>query len=118
MADEYSLLSRAHSNYLAQINIRMNERQEKTSDILGKLTVLGTIVLPMNVVTGIWGMNCKPVQPSLILPSTCSHTDICNKGLVPGQDIESLTWFWCITGGLILFGSICYFIAKRVYGIV
>jgi len=54
----YSLLSRAHSNYLAQINIRMNERQEKTSDILGKLTVMGTIVLPMNVVTGIWGMNC------------------------------------------------------------
>lgn len=53
-----SLLSRAHSNYLAQINIHMNERQEKTSDILGKLTVLGTIVLPMNVVTGIWGMNC------------------------------------------------------------
>lgn len=37
----------------------MNERQEKTSDILGKLTVLGTIVLPMNVVTGIWGMNCE-----------------------------------------------------------
>jgi len=37
----------------------MNERQEKTSDILGKLTVLGTIVLPMNVVTGIWGMNCR-----------------------------------------------------------
>ncbi|KAF1848431.1 magnesium transporter ALR2 [Cucurbitaria berberidis CBS 394.84] len=91
-----NLLSRAHSNYLAQINIRMNERQEKTSDILGKLTVLGTIVLPMNVVTGIWGMNC----------------------LVPGQDIESLTWFWCITGGLIGFGALCYFIAKRVYGIV
>jgi magnesium transporter len=91
-----NLLSRAHSNYLAQINIRMNERQEKTSDILGKLTVLGTIVLPMNVVTGIWGMNC----------------------LVPGQDIENLNWFWCITGGLIGFGLLCYFIAKRVYGIV
>jgi len=91
-----NLLSRAHSNYLAQINIRMNERQEKTSDILGKLTVLGTIVLPMNVVTGIWGMNC----------------------LVPGQDIENLNWFWCITGGLITFGLMCYFIAKRVYGIV
>ncbi|KAH7115326.1 hypothetical protein B0J11DRAFT_540325 [Dendryphion nanum] len=91
-----NLLSRAHSNYLAQINIRMNERQEKTSDILGKLTVLGTIVLPMNVVTGIWGMNC----------------------LVPGQDIESLDWFWSITGGLVAFGLICYFIAKRVYGIV
>ncbi|EUC30118.1 hypothetical protein COCCADRAFT_104725 [Bipolaris zeicola 26-R-13] len=91
-----NLLSRAHSNYLAQINIRMNERQEKTSDILGKLTVLGTIVLPMNVVTGIWGMNC----------------------LVPGQDIQNLNWFWSITGGLITFGLACYFIAKRVYGIV
>ena len=68
-----SLLSRAHSNYLAQINIRMNERQEQTADVLGKLTVLGTIVLPMNIVTGMWGMNV----------------------LVPGQDVESLTWFWC-----------------------
>ncbi|KAF2274779.1 cora-domain-containing protein [Westerdykella ornata] len=91
-----NLLSRAHSNYLAQINIRMNERQEKTSDILGKLTVLGTIVLPMNVVTGVWGMNC----------------------LVPGQTVENLNWFWAITGSLLLFGLSCYFIAKRVYGIV
>ncbi|EAT89624.2 hypothetical protein SNOG_02893 [Parastagonospora nodorum SN15] len=81
-----NLLSRAHSNYLAQINIRMNERQEKTSDILGKLTVLGTIVLPMNVVTG--------------------------------QDVENLNWFFCITGGLVAFGVLCFVIAKRVYGIV
>lgn len=66
-----SLLSRAHSNYLAQINIRMNERQEQTADVLGKLTVLGTIVLPMNIITGMWGMNVK----------------------VPGQDAENLYWF-------------------------
>jgi len=50
-----SLLSRAHSNYLAQINIRMNERAEKTNDVLSNLTVLGTIVLPMNIITGMWG---------------------------------------------------------------
>ena len=67
-----TLLSRAHSNYLAQITIRMNERQEQSSDILGKLTVLGTIVLPMNIICGMWGMNVK----------------------VPGQDVDSLTWFW------------------------
>lgn len=67
-----TLLSRAHSNYLAQINIRMNERQEQTADVLGKLTVLGTIVLPMNIVTGMWGMNV----------------------LVPGQDAHNLYWFW------------------------
>lgn len=52
----------------------VNERQEETADTLGKLTVLGTIVLPMNIVTGLWGMNV----------------------LVPGQgDDEALTWFWC-----------------------
>lgn len=56
--DLCSILSRAHSNYLAQINIGMNERAERTNDVLGKLTVLGTIVLPMNIVTGMWGMNC------------------------------------------------------------
>jgi len=67
-----TLLSRAHSNYLAQINIRMNERQEQTADVLGKLTVLGTIVLPMNIITGMWGMNV----------------------LVPGQDADNLYWFW------------------------
>ncbi|KAI5363966.1 Putative Mg2+ transporter protein, CorA-like/Zinc transport protein ZntB [Septoria linicola] len=92
-----SLLSRAHGNYVAQINIRMNERAEQNADVLGKLTVLGTIVLPMNIVTGMWGMNVW----------------------VPGQEYEGdLTWFFCITAGLIAFGLACYFIAKRVYGIV
>ncbi len=53
----------------------MNERQEQTADVLGRLTVLGTIVLPMNIITGLWGMNC----------------------LVPGQDGGNLTWFWSST---------------------
>ncbi|KAF2863031.1 cora-domain-containing protein [Piedraia hortae CBS 480.64] len=92
-----TLLSRSHSNYLAQINLKMNERSEKTADVLGKLTVLGTIVLPMNIITGMWGMNVW----------------------VPGQQYEGdLTWFWCITAGLMGFGLACYLIAKKVYGIV
>jgi magnesium transporter len=91
------ILARSHANYLAQINIRMNERQEQTADVLGKLTVLGTIVLPMNIITGLWGMNVW----------------------VPGQEYEGdLTWFACITAGLLLFGVACYLIAKRVYNIV
>lgn len=40
--------------------------------MLGKLTVLGTIVLPMNIICGMWGMNVK----------------------VPGQDVDNLYWFW------------------------
>ncbi|AEO53460.1 hypothetical protein MYCTH_90985 [Thermothelomyces thermophilus ATCC 42464] len=91
------ILARSHGNYLAQINIRMNERQEQTADVLGKLTVLGTIVLPMNIITGLWGMNVW----------------------VPGQEYEGdLKWFIAITTGLILFGVACYLIAKRVYNIV
>ncbi|ROT37389.1 cora-domain-containing protein [Sodiomyces alkalinus F11] len=90
------ILARSHANYLAQINIRMNERSEQTADVLGKLTVLGTIVLPMNIITGLWGMNVY----------------------VPGQEYETLTWFWCLTAGLLLFGLTCYLIAKSVYKIV
>ncbi|KAK3695011.1 hypothetical protein B0T22DRAFT_89825 [Podospora appendiculata] len=91
------ILARSHGNYLAQINIRMNERQEQTADVLGKLTVLGTIVLPMNIITGLWGMNVW----------------------VPGQDTEGdLVWFGAITAGLLFFGLACYLIAKRVYNIV
>ncbi|KAJ5287042.1 hypothetical protein N7478_002728 [Penicillium angulare] len=91
-----TILSRAHSNYLAQINILMNERQEQTADVLGKLTVLGTIVLPMNIICGMWGMNVK----------------------VPGQDIDNLYWFWSITLGLFIFAFVSFIIAKRVYKIV
>lgn len=78
LTNTHSLLSRAHSNYLAQINIRMNERQEQTADVLGKLTVLGTIVLPMNIICGMWGMNVK----------------------VPGQDVDNLHWFMSSTFSL------------------
>ncbi|KAI1499191.1 hypothetical protein F5X99DRAFT_391033 [Biscogniauxia marginata] len=91
------ILARCHANYIAQINIRMNERQEQTADVLGKLTVLGTIVLPMNIITGLWGMNVW----------------------VPGQEYEGdLKWFFAITAGLIFFGLACFWIAKRVYKIV
>ncbi|KAK5093098.1 CorA metal ion transporter [Lithohypha guttulata] len=91
-----TLLSRAHSNYLAQVSIRMNERGEQTGDVLNKLTVFGTIVLPMNIICGMWGMNVK----------------------VPGQDIDNLWWFWGITAGLMAFAIACYLLCKKLYGIV
>jgi magnesium transporter len=75
----------------------MNERQEQTADVLGRLTVLGTIVLPMNIITGLWGMNVW----------------------VPGQESEgSLTWFMWITVGLFAFGLACFFLARTFYRIV
>lgn len=89
------LLARFHSNYLAQINIDMTKVNNDTNDVLGKITILGTIVLPINVVTGLWGMNC----------------------LVPGQDYDGLAWFWSIIGCMVAFSIFAYNYAKRAYGI-
>ncbi|GME74724.1 unnamed protein product [Ambrosiozyma monospora] len=90
------LLARSHSNYLAQINIDMTKVNNDMNDILGKITILGTIVLPLNVVTGLWGMNC----------------------LVPGQDGDDLTWFWGIVACMTIFSFLSYYLAKKVSGIV
>ena len=49
-----------------------------------KLTVIGSILVPLNVVTGLWGMNVKvPGQSS-------------------GSEEESLLWFFGITFGMIV----------------
>ncbi|KAK8854644.1 hypothetical protein IAR55_003383 [Kwoniella newhampshirensis] len=76
------ILSRSHSNYLAQISIEMTDANNQINDVLSKLTALGTVLIPMNLVTGLWGMNVH----------------------VPGQDIETgYAWFGGILGGLCLF---------------
>ncbi|KAJ7639290.1 manganese resistance protein MNR2 [Roridomyces roridus] len=73
------ILSRSHSNYLAQISIEMTDANNHINDVLSKLTALGTVLIPMNLITGLWGMNVH----------------------VPGQDDqESFTWFVCIIAAL------------------
>ena len=67
------ILSRSHSNYLAQISIEMTDANNQINDVLSKLTALGTVLIPMNLVTGLWGMNVNvpgqetPVRLSLEL---------------------------------------------------
>ncbi|KAI0252025.1 hypothetical protein BJV78DRAFT_385915 [Lactifluus subvellereus] len=51
------ILSRTHSNYLAQISIEMTDANNQINEVLSKLTALGTVLIPMNLITGIWGMN-------------------------------------------------------------
>lgn len=46
------ILSRSHSNYLAQISIEMTEANNQINDVLSKMTALGTVLIPMNLVTG------------------------------------------------------------------
>ena len=75
------ILSRSHSNYLAQISIEMTDANNQINDVLSKLTALGTVLIPMNLVTG-----------QCLFSFICVSTfDIC-LGLwgmnvhVPGQD--------------------------------
>ncbi|ODQ66699.1 cora-domain-containing protein, partial [Nadsonia fulvescens var. elongata DSM 6958] len=80
------ILSRSHGNYLAQLQVESFNANNRVTDVLGKVTVLGTCLLPLNLVTGLWGMNVH----------------------VPGQDVNSLGWFFGIAGCII--GLICTFI--------
>lgn len=86
------LLARSHSNYLAQINIDMTRTNNEMNDVLSKITILGTIVLPINIVTGLWGMNV----------------------FVPGQTVHSLTWFYGIVITLLIFAISAYFLLIRL----
>jgi len=88
------ILSRSHSNYLAQISIEMTDANNQINDVLSKLTALGTVLIPMNLVTGLWGMNVH----------------------VPGQDIDTgYTWFASILGGLALFAVIGAWVTIRIF---
>ncbi|CAG8524752.1 5404_t:CDS:2 [Ambispora leptoticha] len=91
------ILSRSHSNYLAQISIEMTQANNQINDILSRLTALGTILIPMNLVTGLWGMNVE----------------------VPGQPdgVGDLGWFFSILTGIIIFAVIGVLLAHRT-GIV
>ncbi|OZJ06292.1 hypothetical protein BZG36_00776 [Bifiguratus adelaidae] len=84
--------SRSHSNYLAQISIEMTQTNNEINDVLSKLTALGSILVPMNLITGLWGMNVK----------------------VPGQGKDDLVWFVAITSGMTVFIIICYLVMRRL----
>lgn len=86
-----TVLARAHSNYLAQISIKLSQTSNSTNDVIGRLTVFATILLPMNLVTGLWGMNVK----------------------VPGKDYDDLLYFFWIVASLALFAIGAFTLARR-----
>ncbi|KAK0384795.1 hypothetical protein NLU13_7273 [Sarocladium strictum] len=51
------ILSRAHSNYLAMLSINNIEQGTDTNRVLGKITFLASIIVPLNLVSGVFGMN-------------------------------------------------------------
>lgn len=52
-------LARSHSNYLAQISIDITQASNRTSDTVMRMTLLASILVPLNVITGLFGMNVR-----------------------------------------------------------
>jgi magnesium transporter len=78
------ILARAHSNYLAQISIEITQASNRTNDVVMRMTLLASILIPLNVITGLWGMNVH----------------------VPGQGEEGLQWFYSIVAFMIVFAVV------------
>ncbi|KAJ1677616.1 CorA metal ion transporter [Spiromyces aspiralis] len=87
-----AVISRAHGNYLAKISYELTETSNRTNDVVGKLSALASILVPLNVVTGLWGMNVP----------------------VPGQFTNDLTWFFGILTAMMAFALLVIAISKRL----
>lgn len=87
-----TMLSRCHSNYLAQLSIDNITQGNQANKVLSKITLLASILVPLNLVCGMFGMNVK----------------------VPWRDTESLIPFFGILGILSLFTLISLLAARRL----
>ena len=85
------LLSRTHANFLAQINLDNIESGNGLNKLLGKVTLLATIFVPMNLIAGLFGMNVD----------------------VPGRSTGGLGWFTGIVGLMVVFSLTCLVCFRR-----
>ncbi|CAL5874101.1 uncharacterized protein PFLUO_LOCUS8388 [Penicillium psychrofluorescens] len=70
------MLSRSHTNYLAQLNVTNLVLGNHVNKVLSKVTLIATILVPLNLICGLFGMNVP----------------------VPGKDTEGYAWFFGIIG--------------------
>ncbi|TKA28927.1 hypothetical protein B0A50_03338 [Salinomyces thailandicus] len=86
------MLSRSHSNHLSQISLNHIEQGSQANALLGKITVFATILVPLNLIAGLFGMNVH----------------------VPGQNQDGLGWWFGIVGVILGFTIICVTVAKKM----
>ena len=89
------MLSRSHANYLAQLNVDNILKGNSTNKALAKITVVATILVPLNLVTGLFGMNVP----------------------VPGKNSTNLAWFGGIIGAIFLFIFLALCVARKMRAI-
>lgn len=86
------MLSRSHGNYLAQLNVDGVMRGHEANRVLAKITLIATVLVPLNLITGLFGMNVP----------------------VPGKESNSLAWFFGIIGVIAAFVVASLAIAKKM----
>ncbi|GAP87736.1 hypothetical protein SAMD00023353_2800730 [Rosellinia necatrix] len=86
------ILSRAHSNYLAQLTIDSISQGTKTNAVLSKITFIATVIVPLNIVTGLFGMNVE----------------------VPFGHNANLNAFFGVLGSLVGFVVLALLLARRL----
>ncbi|TGO64732.1 hypothetical protein BOTNAR_0085g00060 [Botryotinia narcissicola] len=85
------MLSRSHSNYLAQLSIDNITQGNNANKVLSKITLLASILVPLNLVCGMFGMNVA----------------------VPFRDANSLIPFFTILAVLVVFSLASLALARR-----
>ncbi|CAI6483896.1 AIS_HP2_G0015730.mRNA.1.CDS.1 [Saccharomyces cerevisiae] len=83
------IFSRSYTNYLAQLQVESFNSNNKVTEMLGKVTMIGTMLVPLNVITGLFGMNVT----------------------VPGKN-ASIAWWFGILGVLIFLAILSWFLAS------
>jgi len=86
------MLARAHTNHLSQVQLAHIELGGHSNVLLGKITVLATILVPLNLIAGLFGMNVH----------------------VPGQDAGGLGWWFGIVGVILTFSAVCIGAMKKL----
>lgn len=86
------MLSRSHANYLAALSIDQIQQGTKSNEVLSRITLLASVLVPLNLVCGLFGMNVP----------------------VPFEKAGTLAPFFSIVGVLIAFVAVSLIVAKRL----
>ncbi|KAL6926796.1 hypothetical protein ACO0SA_004902 [Hanseniaspora valbyensis] len=84
------IFSRSHSNYLAQLQVESFNANNRSSEILSRVTLIGTMLLPMNVIPSLFGMNVK----------------------IPGLGLSNYGWFIGIVLFLVLLCIVTFILSS------
>ncbi|KAK4519986.1 uncharacterized protein ATC70_010230 [Mucor velutinosus] len=86
------ILHRAHTNYLAQVNLELTQTYNMTNNVMNRLTFLATVFIPLTLIGSLWGMNVY----------------------VPGKDHKDLSYFYWILAAMALYCTGCISFGKRL----